>query len=114
RWIRDSLASDKPFDQFTRELLTAEGPLDQVGPASFYKVNAKPGEAASTLSQVFLGVRIACAQCHHHPFDRWSQTDYYGMEAFFAPVGVRNSPRGEMVLAAGNPETRHPRSGAII
>ncbi len=114
RWIRDSLASGKPLDQFAREILTAEGPLEENGPANFYKVVKKPGEAASTLSQVLLGVRIACAECHHHPFDRWSQTDYYGMQAFFAPVGVRGSPRGEFVLASGDPPTKHPRTGETI
>ncbi len=114
RWIRDSLALNKPLDQFARELLTAEGPLDESGPANFYKVVPKPGEAASTLSQVFLGVRIACAECHHHPFDRWSQTDYYGMQAFFAPLTVRVSPRGEAVQMIGDPATKHPRSGATV
>jgi hypothetical protein len=114
KWIRASLAANKPFDQFAREIITAEGPLQSVGPTSFYKVIPNPGDAASTLSQVFLGVRIACAQCHHHPFDRWSQTDYYGMQAYFAPVGLRNGPRGQMVLAAGNPETKHPRTSEII
>src|SRR5262249_25522269 len=63
---------------------------------------------------VFLGVRIACAECHHHPFDRWSQTDYFGMQAFFTPVSVKNSPRGEVLLAAGSPQTRHPRTGEIV
>ena len=65
-----------------------------MGPASFYKVVTKPGEAASTLSQVFLGVRIACAECHHHPYDRWSQNDYYGMQAFFTGVGRPSPGRG--------------------
>jgi hypothetical protein len=115
RWVRDSLARNKPYDRFASELLTAEGPLDQVGPANFYKVVSKPGEAASLLSQVFLGVRIACAECHHHPFDRWSQTDYYGMQAFFTPVAVKTTPaKIDFVLASGNPETRHPRTGAIV
>ncbi|HYT93095.1 MAG TPA: DUF1549 domain-containing protein, partial [Gemmataceae bacterium] len=114
RWIRESLAVNKPYDQFVREILTAEGPLDENGPANFYKVVGKPGEAASSLSQVFLGVRIACAECHHHPFDRWSQTDYFGMQAFFAPVGVRKTPQGEFVQATGDPLTKHPRSGATI
>jgi hypothetical protein len=114
RWIRESLAADKPLDRFAREVLTAEGPLEQNGPANFYKVMKKPGEAASTLSQIFLGVRLACAECHHHPFDRWSQTDYYGMQAFFAPVGVRSSPRGEFVLAVGDPPTKHPRTGEVV
>jgi hypothetical protein len=114
QWIRASLVANKPYDEFVREIVTAEGPLQEVGPANFYKVVSKPGEAASTLSQVFLGVRIACAECHHHPFDRWSQTDYYGMQAFFAPVGIRNSARGEAVLAAGDPPTQHPRTGQQI
>lgn len=114
-WIHASLAANKPYDQFVRELLTAEGPLDQVGPANLFKVVTKPGEAASMLSQVFLGVRIACAECHHHPFDRWSQTDYYGMQAFFTPVGVKSTPaKMEYVLAAGDPVTTHPRTGAVV
>jgi hypothetical protein len=85
KWIRQSIAENKPFDQFARELVTAEGPADEVGPVNFFKVVTKPGEVAGTVSQVFLGVRIACAECHHHPFDRWKQSDYYGMTAFFAP-----------------------------
>ncbi len=111
KWVRDGVARDKPLDQFAREVVTAEGPLGEVGPASFYKVVTKPGEAASTLSQVFLGVRIACAECHHHPFDRWSQSDFYGMTAFFAPVAVRGGPRDEVLTAAGAAEAKNPRTG---
>ena len=113
-WVRESIAENKPLDRFVRELITAEGPLDEVPPAGFYKVAAKPGEAASTLSQVFLGVRIACAECHHHPFDRWSQTDYYGMAAFFTPVGVRKLGVGEAVVAQGDATAKHARSGAMV
>jgi hypothetical protein len=111
KWVRDSLAHNKPYDQFVREIVTAEGPLGEVGPASFYKAVTKPGEAASTLSQVFLGVRIACAECHHHPFDRWSQADFYGMQAFFTPVAVRGGPRDEALLASGPAEAKNPRTG---
>lgn len=114
RWIRDSLAANKPFDQFARELVTAEGPLGEVGPASFFKVASKPGEAASTLTQVFLGVRIACAECHHHPYDRWSQNDYFGMQAFFAPLGVQSTPHGEALTATSTAEARHPRTGEVV
>jgi hypothetical protein len=114
RWIRESIAQHKPLDQFARELVSAEGPLDAVGPASFYKVVSRPGDVASTLGQVFMGVRIACAECHHHPFDRWGQNDYYGMAAFFAPVGLRPSPRGEELLAVGDPATRNPRTGQVV
>jgi hypothetical protein len=114
RWVRTSMAQNKPFDQFARELVTADGPLEENGPAAFYKVAVKPGERASSLAQVFLGVRIACAECHHHPFDRWGQTDYYGMQAFFAPLNVRPTARGEALLASGDPETRNPRTGEVV
>ena len=69
---------------------------------------------ASTLSQVLLGVRIACAECHHHPYDRWSQTDYFGMTAFFTPLSVKPSARGESVQVVGDPVTKHPRTGDTI
>ena len=114
RWIRDSIARNKPFDQFAREVLTAEGPLEENGPAGFYKVAVKPGEKASSLAQIFLGVRIACAECHHHPFDRWSQTDYFGMQAFFTQLSLKPSAHGEALTIAGDPETRHPRTGELI
>jgi len=110
KWVRDSLAANKPYDQFAREVLLAEGPLAEVGPASFYRVVPKPGDAAGTLSQVFLGVRIACAQCHHHPFDRWSQADYYGMQAIFAPVVLK----GDVLQVSGSPVTKHPRTGETV
>ncbi len=114
RWIRESVAQNKPFDQFARELVTAEGPLEETGPANFYKVVTKPGETASALSQVLLGVRIACAECHHHPYDRWSQTDYFGMQAFFTPVSLKASARGESLQVQGDPVTKHPRTGDAI
>jgi hypothetical protein len=92
KWVRDSIATNTPFDRFARELVTAEGPANEVGPVNFFNVVTKPGERAGTLSQVFLGVRIACAECHHHPFDRWKQSDYYGMTAFFS-TGTTTHPR---------------------
>jgi hypothetical protein len=114
KWIRDSIAANQPFDAFARELVTAEGPLNEVGPANFYKVVVKPGEMAGAISQVFLGVRIACAECHHHPFDRWKQADYYGMAAFFAPVAAKGGAGGESVFSSGDPITKHPRTNAPV
>lgn len=114
RWIRSAVAENRPFDEFARELVTADGPLDEVPAAAFYKVVAKPGEAANTLSQVFLGVRIACAECHHHPADRWTQTDYYGMAAFFTPVAVRKVGPMEAVTVQGEATAKHLRTGASV
>jgi len=114
RWIRAAFAENKPFDAFARELLTAEGPLKEVPAANFFQVVTKPGEAASTLSQVFLGVRIACAECHHHPSDRWTQTDYTGMVSFFTPLSSKGSGPGEALFASGDPISKHPRTGESV
>lgn len=114
QWVRESIAANKPFDRFARELVTAEGPLPEVGPANFYKVVTKPGEMAGTLSQVFLGVRISCAECHHHPFDRWTQADYHGMVGFFTPVSAKGGKDTEAVFASGDPQTKHPRTGKPV
>jgi hypothetical protein len=111
KWICDAVSANKPVDQFAREVVTAEGVLGETGPTSFYKAVTKPGERASTLSQVFLGVRIACAECHHHPYDRWAQADYYGMTAYFAGVMIKGAPAGEMVVAEGKAVSKNPRTG---
>jgi hypothetical protein len=112
KWIRDSIATNKPFDQFARELITAEGPANEVGPVNFFKVVTKPGEMAGTLSQVFLGVRIACAECHHHPFDRWKQSDYFGMTAFFS-TGTTTHPRTRKPVFAHALGTEMPASDPV-
>ena len=114
RWIRESLAANKPYDQFCREIVGADGPLPETPAANFYKVVTKPGEMGGTLSQVFLGVRIECAQCHHHPFDRWSQADYFGMQAFFTQVAFKGPALGETLVAGNAAATVHPRTGEPV
>jgi hypothetical protein len=114
RWVRDGFVANKPLDRFARELLTAEGLLGECSPADFYKVVTSPGVEASTLTQVLLGVRIACAECHHHPYDRWSQTDYYGMAAFFNGISVKGTPGGEALVIDLAPPLRHPRTGKAV
>jgi len=113
-WIRESLAKNKPLDQFAREVITASGPLAENPQGYIFKSATQPGQAASTISQVFLGVRIECATCHHHPYDRWSQTDYYGMTAYFTQLQQRATPLGEVLLAVGDPATNHPRTNQPI
>ncbi|MCH8923243.1 MAG: DUF1549 domain-containing protein, partial [Planctomycetes bacterium] len=114
RWIHDSLRDNKPLDLLAQELVTAEGPLRNAPQGYFYSVVKNPGEMASTLSQTLLGVRIACAQCHHHPFDRWSQKDFYGMQAYFQSINKKTSSQGEVILGTGKSVAKHPRSGAGI
>jgi hypothetical protein len=114
RWIRDSFATNKPFDRFARELVSAEGLLRDAPAGNLFKSVKQPGEQAATISQVLLGVRIDCAKCHHHPFDRWSQTDYFGMEAFFTQVSFKPTPQGEMLLVRDSGPTKHSRTGETV
>ncbi|MEZ6044797.1 MAG: DUF1549 domain-containing protein [Planctomycetaceae bacterium] len=113
-WIRTSFEQNKPFDQFAEELLTAEGPITESPSGYFFKAVDDPGQAASTVAQVFLGIRIECAQCHHHPTDRWSQSDYYGMRALFSQVQFKPSEQGEMLQTAVATPTMHPRTGEEV
>jgi hypothetical protein len=127
RWLRDQLARDVPFDEFARMLVAARGSTWSNPPANFYRTNRDPQTAAETLSQVFLGVRLQCARCHNHPFDIWTQDDYYGLAAFFANVKrkeIGNFRRDELdkheingdevIYLAGRPVLIQPRSGARI
>jgi hypothetical protein len=98
-WVRDSLLANKPYDQFVRELLAATGTVISNPPVAWYKRVKEPKEQIEDVAQLFLGVRMQCAQCHHHPFERWSQDDYYALSAFFAQVGRKPSgTRGEDLI----------------
>ena len=83
-WIRDSLHENKPYDQFVRQLLTATGEIGQNPPVAWYREVKDTNEQVEDTAQLFLGLRIQCARCHHHPFEKWSQQDYYGFAAFFS------------------------------
>jgi hypothetical protein len=85
-WIHQAVSDDRPLDQFVHELLTARGSTYENPAANYYRTNLNPQKAAETTAQVFLGVRLACAKCHNHPFDKWKQSDYHGLSAFFARV----------------------------
>ena len=89
-WIRNSIAKDKPYDQFVREILAASGDENVSPPTVWYKELQNPEQFVDDVAQVFLGQRLACAQCHHHPYEKWSQDDYYGLAAFFARIGRKN------------------------
>jgi hypothetical protein len=98
-WVRDSLLANKPYDQFVRELLAATGEVLGNPPVAWYKRVKEPKQQIEDVAQLFLGVRMQCAQCHHHPFERWSQDDYYSLAAFFAQVGRKPSAtRGEDMI----------------
>src|SRR5205814_742125 len=98
-WIRRSVEENKPWDRFARELLLAEGSAYTDGPANFYRAAGTPQQLAETTAQAFLGVRIQCARCHNHPYDKWTQNQYYEMAAFFARMQSKRGERpGERVV----------------
>jgi len=98
-WIRDSLAANKPFDQMIREIVAASGDIAQNPPVAWYRqVNNMTSQLEDT-AQLLLGQRLQCAQCHHHPYEKWSQQDYYSFGAFFSRVGRKGgSAPGEDVV----------------
>ena len=115
RWIHHAISQNMPLDQLVKELITASGPL-QTNPAGhFHLINKNPGDTASMAAQVFLGLRITCAECHQHPYDRWSQQDYHGFRAYFASVSTKTLQENQLALLANKPSTaKHPRTGATI
>ncbi len=119
-WIRESFRTNKPFDQFVRELITARGSLYSVGPANYFRINRDAPALAESTAQLFLGVRMECAKCHHHPFEKYSQEDYYGLAAFFSRVGTKSSEEfglfgGEQVVVVRDTgDVRHPLTNQLM
>ncbi|HVA48065.1 MAG TPA: DUF1549 and DUF1553 domain-containing protein [Pirellulales bacterium] len=110
-WVRDSLLANKPYDQFVRELLAATGSVSGNPPVAWYGRVTEPKQQVEDVAQLFLGVRVQCAQCHHHPFERWSQDDYYSLTAFFTRIGRK--PENSSGAARGEVMIFHKRGMAV-
>jgi hypothetical protein len=89
-WIRQRITDDAPYSEFVRGVLAANGDERKNPPTVWYKEIEKPENFVDDVSQVFLGQRMACANCHHHPYEKWSQDDYWGLAAFYSRVGIKN------------------------
>ncbi len=128
-WIRDSLDTNKPYDQFVREILTARGELETAPTLVWYREVKDPTSQMEDVAQLFLGQRIQCARCHHHPLEKWSQQDYYALAAFFArleikePIPVKKGKKGEpdmpgqvfrVSVKPGKAEMMHPRTNRPV
>jgi hypothetical protein len=119
-WLRESFRSNQPYDQFVRELITAQGSTFRNGATVIFRDRPETVEIAASVSQLFLGVRLECAKCHHHPFEVWSQDDFFGFASFFSRVGhygglsppISGSEELIFTLPAG--ELRHARTGAVV
>ena len=86
-WLRDSLRENRPYNEIVRDLLVATGDMAENPPVAWYRQVKEPQQEVEDIAQLFLGMRMQCAQCHHHPFEKWSQNDYYSFAAFFSQVG---------------------------
>jgi Protein of unknown function (DUF1553)/Protein of unknown function (DUF1549) len=116
-WIRDSVAQNKPYDQFVRELLTSRGSSDDNPAANYFRVTREPKPTMEKTTQVFLGVRMVCTQCHDHPFERWTQNQYYEMTSFFSTVGLRPGfESGEEIVfdKRDDFDVRHPKDDRVM
>lgn len=113
RWLVAAMRDNVPYDQFARELLTASGSTFDNPAANYYRTAADMNDCTETTSQVFLGIRIQCAKCHNHPFEVWTQDNYYGIGAFFNRVQRKESPQGDelIVWVARGGEVTQPRTG---
>jgi Protein of unknown function (DUF1549)/Protein of unknown function (DUF1553) len=117
QWIHDSIASNKPYDRLVREMLTSRGSSYDDPAANYFRVTRDAKPTMEKTTQVFLGVRMVCAQCHDHPFERWTQNQYYQMAAFFSAVGLRAGYEvGEEIVfdQRSNYEMKHPKDSHVV
>lgn len=110
QWLREKVRSGATIDQILQELVPATGGTFQNPATGYYQTETTPQLLAENVAQAFLGTRIQCAQCHNHPFDRWSMDDYYGFAAFFSQVGYKQAqdPREITVFNAATGDMKHP------
>src|SRR5204863_6345591 len=124
RWTRQAIAENKPLDRFARELIAARGSTYLNPAANFYRAIREPVARAEAVAQVFLGTQLRCAQCHNHPFDKWTQEDYYDWADVFARLNYKvlenrrrdsndsHEFKGEQIVyVATKGEVKNPRSG---
>ena len=97
-WIRRSVAGNKPWDRFVREIVTATGSNTSNGAANYWVMHDEATKATENITHTFLGISVACARCHNHPLDKWTQEDYYGLSSFFSRVGRKPGDQGDVIV----------------
>jgi hypothetical protein len=114
QWLVEQISNNVPLDKMVQDLLSASGGTFKVPQTNYYQMEQDRLKIAENTAQIFMGMRIQCAQCHNHPFDRWTQDDYYNFAALFAQVGRKTSEdsREQIIFNAGGGEVQHPVTGA--
>jgi hypothetical protein len=115
-WLTNQIAENVPIDQIVKELLGANGGTFRSPEANFFYVERDNLKLAENVAQVFMGIRTQCAQCHNHPFDRWTMNDYYSFAAFFSQIGRKQGEdyRETIVFNSGGGEIKHPVEGHVM
>ena len=115
-WIRNAVATNEPYNEFVHELMTASGSTFENPAANYYRIGREPREVMENMTQVFLGTRFNCNQCHDHPFERWTQQQYYELSAFFAGVGRKPVAGGdELIYTLDHPQPiTHPGTAQVV
>jgi hypothetical protein len=115
-WLKSKITSNVPVDQMVRELLSSTGSSFTSPAVNYYVTERNPQKITENVAQVFMGMRIQCAQCHNHPFDRWTLDDYYGFASFFAEIGDKQGedPRERIVFNRGGGDVKHPVTGKAL
>jgi Protein of unknown function (DUF1553)/Protein of unknown function (DUF1549) len=115
-WIREQILAGVPLNQLAYKLLTATGSNIENPAANFYSMEVDPIRVTEDAAQAMLGIRIQCAQCHNHPFDRWTMSDYRGLMAFFMQVGRKpgEDPREKIIYNSGGGEAKHPVGDKVV
>jgi hypothetical protein len=115
-WLQERIEANTPIDQLVRELLSAKGGTFTEPATNYFQHERDTLKTAENVAQVFMGMRIQCAQCHNHPFDRWTMDDYYGFANFFAQIGRKRGedPRETIVFNSGSGDVKHPVGGRVV
>jgi hypothetical protein len=115
-WLRDQILTNVPLDRVVQGLLTGSGSNLRSPPANYFQIEPDTLKMAENTAQIFMGMRIQCAQCHNHPFDRWTMNDYYSFAAFFAQVGRKpgDDPRETVIFDRSSGEVKHLVTGAVM
>src|SRR5690606_2644164 len=115
-WVQQQLEENVPMDQMVQKLLSANGGTFANAATNYYQNETDTLKVAENVAQVFMGMRIQCAQCHNHPFDRWTMDDYFSFAAFFAQIGRKpgEDPREIIVFNSGSGEVSNPVTGRVM
>jgi hypothetical protein len=115
-WLQDRIEANTPIDKLVQELLAAKGGTFSSPATNYFQHERNTLKTAENVAQVFMGMRIQCAQCHNHPFDRWTMDDYYGFANFFAQIGRKQGedPRETIIFNAGGGDVKHPVGGRVV